>query len=109
LNHSGTPIGFSLEKDGFGITGGLLNITKRGTSWECFQPESHKLLAIDSPDFTYTSNAWWLPFQGRVGELNPRLGNMEEEAAENLKQNLISEIGSFVAHPVIGTLSLIII
>lgn len=106
---SGTQIGFSVEEGPVSASGGLLNQTGQGARWDCFQPDHHKLLAVDTPDFTYSSNTWWLPFRGRVGALQPSIGDTEQEAAERLAQNLGKLVGLGIVHALLVPLALLIV
>ncbi len=106
---SGTKIGFSVGEGAISASGGLLNQTGQGARWDCFLPDHHKLLAIDTPDFTYSSNTWWLPFRGRVGALKPSIGDTEQEAAERLAQNIGTLVGLGIIHALLVPLALLIV
>ncbi|HKV38389.1 MAG TPA: hypothetical protein VJX67_04185, partial [Blastocatellia bacterium] len=85
---SGTAVGFNVETGPISAAVGLLNQAGQGPRWDCYRRDHHKLLAIDTPDFTYSSNTWWLPFRGRVGAQKPSIGDTEQEAVNRLAGNL---------------------
>jgi hypothetical protein len=108
---NGTPVGFSFDKDSVRIAGGLLNITRDGGKrWDCSLASNHLLVAVDTPEFKYSSNTWWFPFLGRIGLLNPSIGDREKEAVDRVYNYLRSvKVLGFLLAPVLSAIALAVI